>query len=213
MYLAFATLLPLGVAPAKGESSDDILELIAAAQDGSSKAASRLYELHVTAVYRTVRPLCRNEAEAEDTVQEAFARAFESLDRYVPQNGSRFVSWLLTIALNVARKTLRKRKKVDVTVGEFRPDVEPDETALADVQLDRARTRRVLLELLTTLPERDREILTLRYGGELAVAEVATISRTSEANVRKICERNRRRLLERLEAALADPPQPQETQP
>jgi len=213
MYLAFAALLPLGLAPSVGDAPDDILALISAARDGSREAAGRLYELHVAAVYRPVRPLCRDDAEAEDAVQEAFARAFESLDRYVPRPGSRFVSWLLTIALNVARKTLRKRKKVDVAAEDFRPDEESDDADAADDQLDRLRTRKVLLSLLAELPERYREILTLRYGGELAVAEVASISGTTEANVRKVCERQRRRLLERLEAALADPPVTQETKP
>jgi hypothetical protein len=71
---------------------DDILALINAARDGSSEAAGKLYELHVTAVYRTVRPLCRNDDEAEDTVQETFARALESVDRYVPRPDSRFLA-------------------------------------------------------------------------------------------------------------------------
>ena len=58
--------------------------------------------------------------------------------------------------------------------------------------------RRALLAALAELPERERRAVSLRYGAELPAAEVAELLGLSEANVRKICERARARLAERL---------------
>jgi DNA-directed RNA polymerase specialized sigma subunit len=55
---------------------------------------------------------------------------------------------------------------------------------------------------LAELNERERMVLTLRYGGDLNATEVGAITKLSAANVRKLCERLRGRLGTRL-AALA----------
>ena len=58
--------------------------------------------------------------------------------------------------------------------------------------------KNALLEALAELPERDRAVLSLRYGGELSAPEVAQALGLSAANVRKICERRRAELLAKL---------------
>lgn len=199
MFFAFSTLVPSSLPGRIPSDEGSIQRLVRECREGSSQAARALYDMHVASVFRTVRPLCRSDDEAYDTVQEAFTRSFEALDRYQPQPGTRFISWLLTIALNVARKTLRSRKRLDVA-AEAQPPEQADLSEGLDEQLDRMRIRVTLLALMNELPPRDREILTLRYGGELSSSEVAAACGTSEDNVRKICERQRRRLLGRLKA-------------
>jgi len=202
IVLLFAALLDVRSPPPEER---EVQALVAEARRGSQPAARRLYALHAAVLFRTVRPLCRNEADAEDVVQETFAKALSALDRYEQRPGKRFVSWLITIGLNGARKALRRRRRVT--------EVAPDRLCLvretasgsddpAGEQLDRRRRRAVLLRLLDELDERDREILTLRYAAELSVAEVAELCGVGPANVRKICERQRRRLLDRLRAEL-----------
>lgn len=183
----------------------EVQALVAEARRGSQPAARRLYALHAAVLFRTVRPLCRNEADAEDVVQETFVKALSALDRYEQRPGKRFLSWLVAIGLNGARKAIRRRRRVT----EMAPDrlslvreATPSSDDPAGEQLDRQRQRAVLLRLLDELDDRDREILTLRYAAELSVAEVAELSGVGPANVRKICERQRRRLLDRLRAEL-----------
>ncbi len=60
--------------------------------------------------------------------------------------------------------------------------------------------KQALLKALAELPERDRKIVCLRYGAELSAEEVEEVTHVSAANVRKICERQRKALLERLES-------------
>ncbi len=77
-------------------------------------------------------------------------------------------------------------------------------TELADTHDPRLRI--AMLTALQELPERDRQVVTLRYGGELSVAEVAQVASLSEPNVRKICERRRAALLQRIRTLLEEKP-------
>jgi RNA polymerase sigma factor (sigma-70 family) len=69
--------------------------------------------------------------------------------------------------------------------------------------LDRARQRRALLVALRELPERERAIVSLRYGGELNASEIADAVGIEPATIRKILERTRTRLGTRIEALLS----------
>ena len=74
-----------------------------------------------------------------------------------------------------------------------------ERTDPADV-LDRARLRRALLAALAELPERERTIVSLRYGADLNASEIGSAVGVEPATVRKILERARVRLGERIEA-------------
>ena len=205
MFLGFA-ILAGALSAARTDPADEeaVQRVVSAAREGDRSAARELYGLHAARVYRTVRPLVATDADAEDIVQDTFLKALGALDRYAPRPGVRFVSWLLTIAVNTTRKRAAKLGRLE--------SVEPDDLVLRvddsldsdpfGAGLDHARLRSELLHLLAELPDRDRWSLTLRYGGGLSAGEVGRICGLSEANVRKICERQRRRLLSRLEQTL-----------
>ncbi|MFH1466098.1 MAG: sigma factor [Pseudomonadota bacterium] len=63
-------------------------------------------------VFRTVRPMFQDEAEAEDVCRDALIKALSSLDRYQPRPGSSFVSWVVAIGYNTARHRFRRRRPV-----------------------------------------------------------------------------------------------------
>ncbi|MGC4118115.1 MAG: RNA polymerase sigma factor [Myxococcales bacterium] len=194
---------------AGGADEREVGALVDAARQGDRSAGTKLYQQHVRAVFRAVRTLVRDEQEAEDVAQEAFVRALTSLEQYRPREGARFVSWVSAIALNVARKRARwwrravsdsdeaAKKRVEA-VSE--PHEDPGEA------LDAARRKQALLAAMAELPPREREVLSLRYGAELSAAEVGEAMGLNEANVRKICERQRQKLLERLQEKLKETP-------
>jgi RNA polymerase sigma-70 factor (ECF subfamily) len=202
MFVLFVLLsAPLGAfgsEPAPDER--EIQRHVELARNGDRMALVRLYRWHVARVYRAVRPWCRNDADAEDVTQETFVRAFGALERYEPMAGARFVSWLLTIARNTAQKRGRSLSRSAPTepraLGVLLDGREHAGDAQSELEL--ARLRAALLELLGELDARDRWVLCLRYGGELEVAEVAEITGLSHANVRKISERQKKRVLARL---------------
>lgn len=173
-----------------------------AAREGAPDATRRLYDLFVGRVMRVARPLCRSQAEAEDVVQETFVQALAGLHRYTPRPGARFVSWLLTIARNTALKSARHRRLVATDPADLDVAPEPGPDAPVDHALDQHRRKRALLEALEALPERDRGVVTLRYGGGLSAREVGEITGLTEANVRKICQRCKGALLARVQERL-----------
>ena len=202
MFLIFALLSPSIGASGSDPAPDEreVQRQVELARAGDRTALLRLYRWHVARVFRAVRPWCRVDADAEDVTQETFVRAFGALDRYEPMPGARFVSWLLTIAQNTAKKRgQRAARSVAVEPAVLVTLLDAEEKvddALAD--LESARLRAALLELLGELDARERWVICLRYGGELEVAEVAELTGLTRANVRKICERQRKRLLSRL---------------
>jgi RNA polymerase sigma-70 factor, ECF subfamily len=205
VYLAFAILG--AEPPATADHEEEVQRLVRDAREGSRAAARRLYALHVSQVFRAVRPLCASEAEAEDVVQETFIRVLGALGRYRRRPGARFISWVLTIALNLARKGLRRRgREVPLGPGHREGDLhEGADHDPAGEAMDLRLRKEALLAALAELPERQRQVITLRYGAGLTSAEVGEVAGVSEANVRKICQRQRAHLLERIKKMLRPP--------
>jgi len=189
-------------APGRGPALDEgaLRALVVQARDGDPSAQRRLYEQLVDRVFRAVRPMFQDEAEAEDVTQDAMIKVLSSLDRYRPRPESSFVSWVVTIAYNTGRRRFRRRHPLPT---------EPQ--ALAALQeaiahapgpcddVERQQTRALVLRALWEIPEREREILSLRYGAELRSSEVAAIVGAKPATVRKLCERWRGRLATRIQ--------------
>jgi len=89
--------------------SDDDTETVAKARAGDADAFRRLMERHSRNVFRLAYRMTRNEHDAEDVVQEAFLRAFRSLDRF--EERAHFGSWIFRIAANCAYDSLRARER------------------------------------------------------------------------------------------------------
>ena len=174
----FASLSPQ---PDTRVDDSELAQLVQAAQGGDWAASHKIYRQCVAMVFRTVRSMCRSEAEAEDVVQDTFVQALSGLSGYRPRPRVGFQSWLVTIAMNGARKRMRWHRRVVLTDDE--PEVAANDQMTADEQLQQARNKRALLTA--------REIVALRYACGLGWAEVAQLVGLTESNVRKIGERLR----------------------
>jgi len=179
---------------------DAIASLVAQARAGDGGARQALYEQFVDRVFRTVRGLLRSDADAEDVTQDAMLTVLTSLHTYRHRPDARFAAWVTAIALNTVRRRFRRRRPELTATGDL-PDVPADATDPVEA-LDRARQRRALLIALAELPQRDREIVSLRYGADLNASDIAAAVGIGAANVRKILERTRARLGDRLDALL-----------
>lgn len=178
-----------------------ITRLVERARAGESGARHTLYVQHVDRVFRTVRGMLRSEADAEDVTQDAMLTVLTSLNKYTPRPDGRFAVWVMTIAVNTARRRFRRRRPALTATGDL-PDT-PDEGADPVDALDRGRRRRALLIALAELPERERAIVSLRYGAELNASEIAASVGIESATIRKILERARTRLAARIEELLS----------
>jgi RNA polymerase sigma-70 factor, ECF subfamily len=185
-------LVPLG--------EDAIAHLVKQARAGDTGARRTLYLQHVDRVFRAVRGMLRSDADAEDVTQDAMLTMLTSLHTYTPRADARFASWVMTIAVNTARRRFRRRRPELTPTGEL-PEIPVEGVDPAET-IDRARRGRALLVALAELPERERTIVSLRYGAELNASEIGAAVGLDPAAIRKILERARTRLGARIEALL-----------
>ena len=87
----------------------DETSLVASARAGDTEAFGRLIKHHSPRIFQVAFRITRNEAAADDVVQEASIRAYRKLDRF--DGRSAFGTWLYRIAVNCAMDTMRKRQR------------------------------------------------------------------------------------------------------
>jgi RNA polymerase sigma-70 factor (ECF subfamily) len=148
---------------------------------------ARVYEEHVWRVYGFLAYRLRDRHTAEDLTQATFERALRAWSRFDPRLASE-TTWLLAIARNLLIDHHRRDRSGRQEPIEERhaPTVAgPDELFLASPEL---------LEALSQLSERDREVLALRFGGDLTGPEIASLLGLTLANVQQILSRSLRKL-------------------
>lgn len=144
--------------------------LVDAIRDGDRQAFGAFVELETRAVYRTCLRILGRPHDAEDVAQEAFVAAFRSIGSYRGDGPLR--GWLLRIATRQAYRRLSQRRStvdVDAVPEPFMADSRGDPTRIVVATERRDDVRRAV----GALPEPYREVVALRFFGELSLAEVA----------------------------------------
>jgi len=95
---------------------DDEPALVAAAKGGDVSAFETLVGRYERKIFRLTQNITQNREDAEDSMQEAFLKAFEHLQSF--EGNSRFYTWLVRIAVNQALMKLRKRRPNVVSLDE-----------------------------------------------------------------------------------------------
>lgn len=90
--------------------------LVAAAKAGDLNAFDTLVNRYERKIFRLAQNITQNKEDAEDSMQEAFLKAFEHLGEF--EGNSRFYTWLVRIAVNQALMKLRKRRPNQVSLDE-----------------------------------------------------------------------------------------------
>jgi len=111
---------------------------------------------------------------AEDLMQETMLRAYRSFDTYRPEG--KFRAWIFRIAVNLARDWIRRRRHEPSTSLETEEpplDAAPATHVPPDARMDRGERARRVEQALARLPVADRQILLMRYYGELAFKDIA----------------------------------------
>ncbi|MEE8470493.1 MAG: sigma-70 family RNA polymerase sigma factor [Dehalococcoidia bacterium] len=145
-------------------------------------ALAALYDEYYDKIARYVFVRVGNRAEAEDIAGEVFLKALESLDSY-KERGVPMQSWLFKIAHNLAVDHLRKmskRKTIPVDAVQVVDELDPQ--ALAETHIEFARVTTVLEQLTPA----QRQVVQLRFFGELSSEEIARVMRKSGGAVREL---------------------------
>ncbi|MCA9259182.1 MAG: sigma-70 family RNA polymerase sigma factor [Planctomycetales bacterium] len=149
---------------------------------------------------------------AEDLAQDVFLRVYRSRKRYVP--GSKFSTWLYTIAHNVASNALRglaRRREVRLSLpqqsGEHLGDP-LDAAAIAASgqmptrQADKRELRDVVNQAVAALSDRQREAVLLNKFEHLSYEEIAEVMELTPSAVKSLLSRARSNLRDVLEPYL-----------
>jgi RNA polymerase sigma-70 factor (ECF subfamily) len=148
---------------------------------------------------------------AEDLAQDVFLRVYRARKTYVP--GSKFSTWLFTIAHNVAsnaQRTLARRREVHLvgTPGSESGGNPLDAAAVAASglmptrQLDKTELRDVVATAVAALNERQREAVLLNKFEHLSYEEIAEVMHMSPSAVKSLLTRARTNLRDILEPYL-----------
>ncbi len=186
------------------------LVLVDYARAGDREAFRAIMKRCNQRLFRIARAVVRDEAEAEDVLQEAYTRAFSAIATFRGEAG--IATWLTRIVLNEAHGRLRRRKltvdldqletaQVNAQVLNF-PGMTKSEDPEADAA--RAQIRRILEQAVDALPEPFRLVFILREVEELSAEETASHLNLRVETVKTRLYRARRRLRAALDAQLAD---------
>jgi RNA polymerase sigma-70 factor (ECF subfamily) len=156
-------------------------------QTGDRAAFEQLMRQYNRRLYRLARAALRDDAEAEDALQDAYIAAYRSLDRF--RGDSTLSTWLSRLVLNECFGRLRRGARRQKVIPMVSPTQEMDavaeeESELPDQVLARAQMRTLLERKLDTLPEAFRLVFVLRSVEELSVEETAQTLGIPEATVR-----------------------------
>jgi RNA polymerase sigma-70 factor, ECF subfamily len=191
---------------AMAEQPADDAELVRRIGLRDERAFEALMRRHNRMLYRLARSILKDDAEAEDAVQEAYFAAYRNITGF--RGGAKLSTWLARIVLNEAYGRLRKRKHSGVVVpfdAHDRSERQVEESVMADVTTEppeaaamRAELRRLLERRIDELPAQFRMVFILRDVEEMSVEETADCLDVPPATVRTRAFRARALLRESL---------------
>ena len=167
------------------------LDLARRVSSRDEDAIRMLMQRHNQRLFRTARAILRDDAEAEDVVQEAYLKAIDAMGTF--RGDAQLGTWLVRITANEALTRLRRKRRsaeVITLAGDMAPDDAPpvdaaeERSRSPDVQALRAETRRIVEARIDSLPEAFRAVFVMRAVEEFSVEETAAALDIPEATVR-----------------------------
>ncbi|HEX2542459.1 MAG TPA: RNA polymerase sigma factor [Caldimonas sp.] len=185
------TMIPARVpAPAADETShQDDAALARRIVAGDRSAFEQLMRRYNRRLYRLARATLRDDAEAEDALQDAYLSAFSKMAQF--RGEAALSTWLSRLVLNECLGRLRRSARRDNVVHIVVPDADEEldtmgtsQTETPDRAAMRAEVRCLLERKLDELPQDFRAVFVLRCVEELSVEETAAVLGVPETTVR-----------------------------
>ena len=162
------------------ESRKEDTLLIQQALAGDQRAFQRLRHKYFSSVFNLINRMIRSREEVEDLAQEAFIKAFTSLESFNEEYS--FSTWLFKIASNNAIDYIRKRKLQTFSINKPLESDEsdysfelPDTGPEPDQELIAAQRKKMLDEAMQSLPAKYRQVILMRHVDEKEYQEIAKI--------------------------------------
>lgn len=158
-------------------------------------AFAPLYERYVDQIYGYVLSLTKDREEAEDVTAATFAKAIEELPKF-EWRGVPYSAWLYRVATNLVTRERRRPGWVELDQHLASGDEDP-----ADVAERNDRDAEVR-QAVAALPGDQRQVVMLRFGGEMSCREIGDVMGRSEGAVKLLTFRALTAMRRRLGAPL-----------
>jgi RNA polymerase sigma-70 factor (sigma-E family) len=162
---------PPAARPAPSADGHDVDDLV-----------GQLYQAHALALIRAAKLLLRDQASAEDAVQDAFLGLYQALPRL--RDHDQILPYLRAAVINRSRSVLRARQRALLRKVQHEPPMSSAESAAMT-----GENRRAVMAAVARLPRRAREVLVLRYYLDLTDQEIATTLGVSRGTVTSTASR------------------------
>lgn len=172
--------------------------LIRKARAGDTAALRALVDGHKDRLFSFIFRMVRNHHDAEEICQDAFLKAFSSLDSYSTQY--RFSTWLFTIGYRICLNNLRRKKALtgEASAHSIESQVTSDGQSPLESE-DAARLRDRIWEAVDRLAPAQRASVLLFYRQEQSCQDIAKVLQVPVATVKSHLHRARARLRDALE--------------
>jgi len=176
-------------------------ELIERFQGGDVYAFEMIVNRYKDPLLNFVYHFLGDRIDAEDVVQETFLRVYRNKHLY--RNIAKFSTWIYTIAGNLAKTELRRRKRRRLfsisQMGFDNKDFDvPDPLRTADVVVDGDMKEAFIRKEIDALPVKFKEVVVLRDIDEFSYEEISDILKIPIGTVKSRVNRGRLRLQKRL---------------
>lgn len=198
-----AQLTGLGAREAMVDAPDPDLRLLDLCRQGDAHAFETLFRKYQTYVYNIGLGMLSNSEDAADVTQETFLRLHRSLDSF--RGDASFSTWLYRVTVNLCITELRRKSR---TRFQFLDDLSHDDDAALSEEVGPSpeeamaleEDRKVVHQVLRTLPPDYRAIMVLRHFQQLAYEEIAQVLGLSLSQVKTRLFRARKMFKDRFQA-------------
>lgn len=196
-------MLYIGVTFAEAQPLTDS-EVVERVRGGERALYELLMRRHNQRLYRVVRSVVRDDAEAEDVLQDTWVRAYEHLDQF--EGRASFATWVTRIAFYEALARSRKSKRwtpVEDESGAIVPAVErKSQVETPEAEAMRGELGEILQSAVDALPDSYRTVFVLRAVEQLSTVDTAESLGLSEEAVKTRLHRARALLRRGVEARM-----------
>ncbi len=175
------------------------LQLVNRARSGERDALRELVDLHKDRLFAFIWRIIRNHHDAEEICQDAFLKAFASLDSF--RTEYRFSTWLFTIGYRVCLNRMRRKRAVTTDLDLVALPPVSDDAASSRLESEEAvQLKETVWAAVDRLTMPQRAAVLLFYRHELDCREIARILEVPVATVKSHLHRARNRLRDMLES-------------
>lgn len=148
-------------------------ELIESFRKGDQNAFNLIVRKYQKKVYWIIRKMVLDHDDADDISQEVFIKLYRSLGDF--RGESKFYTYIYKIAVNFSINHINKHKKINLRKSEMdNADIRSSDKS-ADEEMNSRQRTQILEEAISSLPDQQRAVFTMRYYDNMTYEEISDI--------------------------------------